>query len=221
MLFALGIEGVGEVTGRNLAQHFRTIDALLAATPEQIEETPGDRADRRRADPEQLADEQMRALIERPARARACARGGGPAAGRGAAGRARRSCSPGTLPDLTREQATERILAAGGRVTSSVSKKTDYVVAGDSAGLEAREGRAARASPVLDEAGLLRAALHGPGGRSAQPPELGLGTRLPRALVRYDASAAAMRSCSRCARQTATPFMSIAKATVCPSRVLQ
>ena len=43
MLFAIGIEGVGYVTGRNLAQHFRTIDALLAATPEQIAETPGHR----------------------------------------------------------------------------------------------------------------------------------------------------------------------------------
>ena len=41
MLFAIGIEGVGYVTGRNLAQRFRTVDALLAATPEQIAETPG------------------------------------------------------------------------------------------------------------------------------------------------------------------------------------
>ena len=40
----------------------------------------------------------------------------------------------GTLPELSREQATERILAAGGRVTGSVSKKTDYVVAGESPG---------------------------------------------------------------------------------------
>ena len=40
----------------------------------------------------------------------------------------------GTLPDLTREQATERILAEGGKVTTSVSKKTDYVVAGESPG---------------------------------------------------------------------------------------
>ena len=41
VLFALGIEGVGYVTGRNLAQRFRSIDALLAATPEQIADTPG------------------------------------------------------------------------------------------------------------------------------------------------------------------------------------
>ena len=59
----------------------------------------------------------------------------------------------GTLPDLTREQATELIRRAGGKVTGSVSKKTDYVVAGDSPGLEAGEGRGARRR-VLDEAGL-------------------------------------------------------------------
>ncbi len=41
MLFALGIEEVGEVTARNLAQRFRDMDALLAASPEEIEETPG------------------------------------------------------------------------------------------------------------------------------------------------------------------------------------
>ena len=41
MLFAVGIEEVGYVTGRNLAQQFRTVDALLAAMPEQIDETQG------------------------------------------------------------------------------------------------------------------------------------------------------------------------------------
>ena len=41
MLFAIGLEEVGYVTGRNLAQQFRTVDALLAATPEQIAATPG------------------------------------------------------------------------------------------------------------------------------------------------------------------------------------
>jgi DNA ligase (NAD+) len=61
----------------------------------------------------------------------------------------------GTLPTLTREQATERILAAGGRVTGSVSKKTSYVVAGESAG--SKLANAERLGvPVLDEAGLLQ-----------------------------------------------------------------
>ena len=60
----------------------------------------------------------------------------------------------GTLPDLTREQATERILAAGGRVTSSVSKKTDYVVAGEAAGSKLEKAERLGV-PVLDEPGLL------------------------------------------------------------------
>ena len=51
VLFAIGIEGVGYVTGRSLAQHFRTVDALLAATPEQIAETPGIGPIVARADP--------------------------------------------------------------------------------------------------------------------------------------------------------------------------
>jgi DNA ligase (NAD+) len=60
----------------------------------------------------------------------------------------------GTLPTLTREQATEMIVAAGGKVTGSVSKKTSYVVAGESAG--SKLANAERLGvPVLGEAGLL------------------------------------------------------------------
>ncbi len=60
----------------------------------------------------------------------------------------------GTLPDLTREQASERIVAAGGRVTSSVSKKTDYVVAGENAGSKLTKAESLGVA-VLDEPGLL------------------------------------------------------------------
>ena len=60
----------------------------------------------------------------------------------------------GTLPDLTREEATERILAAGGKVTGSVSKKTSYVVAGDSPGSKLAKAEKLGV-PVIDEAGLL------------------------------------------------------------------
>ena len=60
----------------------------------------------------------------------------------------------GTLPDLTREQATERIQAAGGKVTTSVSKKTDYVVAGASPGTKLEKAERLGVA-VLDEAGLL------------------------------------------------------------------
>src|SRR3954447_12170509 len=64
VLFAIGLEEVGEVTGRNLAQRFRTIDGLLAASPEQILDTPGVGPKMAERIHERLADEQMRALIE-------------------------------------------------------------------------------------------------------------------------------------------------------------
>jgi DNA ligase (NAD+) len=60
----------------------------------------------------------------------------------------------GTLPELTREQATERIMAAGGRVTGSVSRKTDYVVAGESPGSKLAQAERLGVA-VIDEAGLL------------------------------------------------------------------
>ena len=60
----------------------------------------------------------------------------------------------GSLPELSREAATERILAAGGRVTGSVSKKTDYLVAGESPGSKLEKAQRLGVA-VLDEAGLL------------------------------------------------------------------
>ena len=60
----------------------------------------------------------------------------------------------GTLPGLTREEATERILGQGGKVTTSVSKKTDYVVAGSSPGSKLEKAERLGVA-VIDEAGLL------------------------------------------------------------------
>jgi DNA ligase (NAD+) len=153
VLFALGIEEVGEVTGRNLAQRFRDIDALLAASPEQIAETPGvgeKMADSIRA---QLDDEGMRSLIAELRAIGLRFHEDGPAPSQGPlAGKT--LVLTGTLPELSREQATERILAAGGRVTTSASKKTDYVVAGDSPGSKLEKAERLGVA-VLDEAGLL------------------------------------------------------------------
>ena len=59
----------------------------------------------------------------------------------------------GTLPNLTRERASELIVAAGGKVTGSVSKKTDYVVAGSEAGSKLTKAEQLGIT-VLDEAGL-------------------------------------------------------------------
>jgi DNA ligase (NAD+) len=152
VLYAIGLEEVGFVTGRNLAQQFRSIDALLAATPEQITETPGVGPKMAETIAAQLADEQMRALIAALRERGLQFEVAGPPPGEGPlAGRT--FVLTGTLPDLTREQATERITAAGGRVTSSVSKKTDYLVAGASPGSKLEKAERLGVT-VLDEGGL-------------------------------------------------------------------
>ena len=61
----------------------------------------------------------------------------------------------GTLPNLTREEATERVEAAGGKVTGSVSKKTDYLVAGADPGSKLAKAEKV-GTEVLDEDGLLK-----------------------------------------------------------------
>jgi DNA ligase (NAD+) len=154
VLYALGIEEVGYVTGRNLAQHFRSIDALLAAPPEEIEQTPGVGPKMAQTIHSQLSDERMRTLIED---LRACGLAfaeEGPPPGEGPLAN-RTFVLTGTLPKLTREQATERIVAAGGKVTGSVSRKTDYVLAGASPGSKLAQAERLGVS-VIDEAGLRR-----------------------------------------------------------------
>jgi DNA ligase (NAD+) len=153
VLFALGIEEVGEVTGRNLAMRFRDVEALLGATAEEIEQTPGIGEKMAASIHEQLHDERMLALVEdlrgqglRFAEAGPAATSG-PLAGKTVV-------LTGTLPTLSREQATERILAAGGRVTGSVSKKTDYLVAGEAPGSKLEKAQRLKVA-VLDEAALL------------------------------------------------------------------
>jgi DNA ligase (NAD+) len=152
VLFALGIEEVGEVTGRNIAQRFRDIDALLAASAEEIEQTPGIGEKMARAIREQLDDPRMRALIDdlRGLGLKLAADGPAPAQGPLAG---KTLVLTGTLPQLPREQATEQIMAAGGRVTSSVSKRTDYLVAGDSPGSKLATAERLGVA-VLDEEGL-------------------------------------------------------------------
>jgi DNA ligase (NAD+) len=152
VLFALGIEGVGPVTGRNLAQRFRTIDALLSASVEEIAATPGIGPIVGQLIHDQLRDERLRAVIEDLRALGVRMEQEGPPPGEGPLAD-RTIVLTGTLPNLTREQATERILAAGGRVTSSVSRRTDWVVAGDSPGTKLEKAQRLGV-PVLDEDGL-------------------------------------------------------------------
>ena len=135
VLYALGLDGVGYVTAQSLAEHFGTMDALLAAQPEQIREAEGVGPILAEQIVEELADENRLALIERLREAGlrmeldASERRveGGPLGGK-------TLVLTGTLPSLSREQATKMIRLAGGKVTNSISKKTDYLVAGESPG---------------------------------------------------------------------------------------
>jgi DNA ligase (NAD+) len=152
VLFGLGIEEIGYVTGRNIAQQFRTVDALLDATPDQIEQTQGVGPKMATVIHEQLADPLMRDLIGDLRGLGLRFEEEGPPPGEGPlAGKT--FVLTGTLPDLTREQAADMIVSAGGKVTGSVSRKTDYVVAGDSPGSKLAQAERLGVT-VTDEDGL-------------------------------------------------------------------
>ncbi len=155
VLYGLGIEGVGWINARALANHFRSIDALLAASEEDLQETDGIGPVMARAIAQTLQEERTRELIERfrAAGLNLEQEGGPPPAEEGVLS-GKTLVLTGTLPNLTREEATERIEAAGGKVTGSVSKKTDYVVAGADAGSKLTKAQDL-GTTVLDEDGLL------------------------------------------------------------------
>jgi DNA ligase (NAD+) len=154
VLFALGLPGVGAVTAEALADHFGSIDALHEADPEAIEEVEGVGPIMAVQVNEALTDDATWELVEKLKRkglrleADAAERRqeGGPLEGKTVV-------LTGTLPELTREEAAGLVKAAGGKVTSSVSKKTDYVVAGENPGSKLAKAEKFGIE-VLDEAGL-------------------------------------------------------------------
>ena len=156
VLYGLGIQDVGWVTARALANQFRSMDALLAASEEEIQETEGVGPVTARTVAETLDEDRTRELVERLRGfgLQLEQEGGPPQAEKGPlAGKT--LVLTGTLPNMTREDATERIEAAGGKVTGSVSKKTDYVVAGDDPGGSKFTKAQELGTTILDEAGLL------------------------------------------------------------------
>jgi DNA ligase (NAD+) len=153
VLYGLGIQSVGYVNARNLAQRFRSIDALMSASPEDIARTPGIGPVVADLVAEALREDSLRELISRLRKAGLRFEEEGPPPGEGPLAD-KTFVLTGTLPTLTREEATERILAAGGRVTSSVSRNTDYLVAGESPGSKLEKAERL-GTEVLDEAGLL------------------------------------------------------------------
>ncbi len=154
VLYALGLPGVGYVTAEALADHFGSIDSLHEAEPEAIEEVEGVGPIMAVQIAESLADEATWELVEKlkekglrlEADESERRISGGPLEGKTVV-------LTGTLPELTREEAAALVKAAGGKVTNSVSKKTDYVVAGDNPGSKLAKAEK-YGTEILDEAGL-------------------------------------------------------------------
>ena len=151
VLAGLNIPDVGWVTAQNLARHFDSIDGLLVARQEDIEEVDGIGPDRAESIATWFADERNRALVEelrelgirleladseRPVE--------GPLTGQ-------TYVSTGTLERSSRDQARAALVAKGAKVTDSVSKKTTAVVAGESPGSKLEKARKAGVE-ILDEA---------------------------------------------------------------------
>ncbi len=161
-IYSLGIRNVGETTAKDLARYFGNLDRLMAANTETLQQVP----DIGPVVAESIADffaeghnleviEQLRAggvrweegAGTRPTEA-------DPNAGFGKLG-GKTFVLTGTLPKLSREDARGKIEALGGKVAGSVSKKTDYVVAGSDPGSKYDKAVELRIT-ILDEAGLLQ-----------------------------------------------------------------
>jgi len=138
-LFALGIRDVGEATAESLARHFRTLGALRAATTAEIEEVPdigpitAAHVHAFLAEPRnsRVIDDLGKLGVQWPEAAAPTARGG--------ALDGKTFVLTGRLASMSRDEAADVIREMGGTVSGSVSKKTDYVVAGDDAGSKLRK----------------------------------------------------------------------------------
>ncbi|MEA2143688.1 MAG: ligase [Solirubrobacteraceae bacterium] len=134
VLYGLGIPGIGFVNARNLATHFRTVDHLMKADADAIATTPGIGPVLAETVVDELAAEPTRELIERLKGYGLKFEEEGPAPGTVGPLAGKTFVITGTLPNMSREVATERIEDAGGKVTGSVSKKTSFVVLGEDPG---------------------------------------------------------------------------------------
>ena len=151
VLFGLNISKVGFVLARNLAAHFRSIEALLGATQEDVEAVPGFGPDRAELVTEWFADDDNRALVRELAELGLTMTAGeaeqpteGPLTGS-------QYVITGTLKRFTRESAREALERLGAKVSDSVSKKTTGVIVGEGPGSKLAKAEKLGV-PILDEA---------------------------------------------------------------------
>ena len=153
-LFGLGIRHVGEATAKELARHFGKLDAIMDATEEQLLEV---------SDVGPIVAQSIRTFFDQPhnrevvEQLRACGVSwpeGEPAARAPQPLSGKTFVITGTLPTLSRDEAKDKVEAAGGKVAGSVSKKTDYVVAGTEAGSKLTKAQELGVA-VIDETALL------------------------------------------------------------------
>jgi len=158
-LFGLGIRHVGEATAKDLARHFGKLDAIMDAGVERLLEVP---------DVGPVVAESIHTFFQQPhnrevvEQLRACGvtwEEGEPAARTPKPLAGKTIVLTGTLPTLSRDEAKDMLEAAGAKVAGSVSKKTDYVIAGAEAGSKLDKARELGVA-VLDEEGL-KGLLHG------------------------------------------------------------
>jgi DNA ligase (NAD+) len=154
-LFALGIRDVGETTADSLARHFGTLDALRAATAAEIEQVPDVGPVTAGHVHAFLAEKRNTKVIESLLKLGVNWPEARPVAGRSKVLGDRTFVLTGKLSSMSRDEAGDRIRELGGKVSGSVSSKTDYVVVGEDAGSKLRKATELGIK-ILDEDEFLR-----------------------------------------------------------------
>jgi DNA ligase (NAD+) len=140
LINGLGIRHVGEHTARQLALRFGDLRALMVASEEELRGVRDIGPEVARSIRQYFDEPRNRRAVERLVQELKIAAPANPSDGRSHL-RDRSFVLTGSLATMTREEAEEKILAAGGRVSSSVSRKTDFVVAGADPGAKLRKAR--------------------------------------------------------------------------------
>jgi len=154
ILFGLGIRHVGAVMAELLVEHFPTIDKLSEATEEQLLEIDGVGPKIAKTVPEAFKDKAFLKIVEKLKKAGVVLKSSGSTAV-SAKLKGKTFVLTGTLPNMGRDQAKQLIKQNGGKVASSVSSQTDYVVAGEEAGSKLKKAQELKIA-ILDEAKLLK-----------------------------------------------------------------